>query len=145
MTRQEEYIVELAGLLHRAGPPVADAEIMAAFRRIEEQERGQQSPYRRIQTLLTVGYLAADSRCLDAAQAIVTCVLENYSQEIRREGLAACIPLPDDAHMRKAFRRPVRTRSPEWVRQGHVHVTDGVSLTDRIRALHGILMGEVMG
>lgn len=46
------------------------------------------------------------------------------------------VPLPSDKEMRKVLSRKAVTDSPLWEAQGHKHLTDGMSLPERIYAVH---------
>lgn len=60
----------------------------------------------------------------------------DWRTEILRDGLSANVDVPDNDKMRKILSRPSQTKSGLWERQGHRHQTDGLSLLERIYAVH---------
>ena len=60
----------------------------------------------------------------------------DWREEILRDGLSANADIPDDRKMRKVLSRPSLTSSRLWEAQGHEHWTDGLSLLERIYAVH---------
>ena len=60
----------------------------------------------------------------------------DWREEILSRGLFDNVSVPDDEKMRKVLSRTSRTDSPLWEAQGHEHRTDGMSLPERIHAVH---------
>ena len=60
----------------------------------------------------------------------------DWRREILRDGLFSNALIPDDDKMRKILSKPSQTHSKLWEEQGHEHRTDGLSLLERIRAVH---------
>ena len=54
----------------------------------------------------------------------------------RSAAIRDMVPLPSDKEMRKVLSRPSRTNSQLWEAQGHRHQADGMSLLERIYAVH---------
>ena len=69
-----------------------------------------------------------------------------FSQLLKWKNRSAAIrdmvPLPDDRKMRKVLSRPSRTNSGLWETQGHEHKTDGLSLLERVYAVHEQITGK---
>ena len=68
-------------------------------------------------------------------------ILAAWGEAIARDGLEANIEIPDDLQMRKILSRRIRFESRrEWEKQGHTHRTDGLSLLERIYAVHEVVL-----
>ena len=63
-------------------------------------------------------------------------ILAEWGRDIARDGLEANVVFPDDRKMRNALSRPSMTSSGLWEEQGHKHQHDGLSLLERIYAVH---------
>ena len=60
----------------------------------------------------------------------------DWRREILRDGLFANASIPDDVQMSAMLSRPSWTDSKLWEAQGHEHQTDGLSLLERVYAVH---------
>ena len=64
-------------------------------------------------------------------------ILAAWGKAIARDGLEANVEIPDDKRMQKILSQQIRfEKRAEWEKQGHTHRTDGLSLLERIYAIH---------
>lgn len=94
------------------------------------------TPYFRAQVCYVLIYQSEINGYPMVNHAAPTEILAAWGKDIARDGLEANVVFPDDRKMRKVLSRPSRTGSRLWEEQGHKHQYDGLSLLERIYAIH---------
>lgn len=94
------------------------------------------TPYFRAQACYVLIYRSEINGYPMVNHAVPTEILAAWGKDIARDGLEANVIFPDDRKMRNALSRPSMTSSGLWEEQGHKHQHDGLSLLERIYAVH---------
>lgn len=100
------------------------------------ESRSLFTPYFRAQICYALIFRSEINGYPMADHAVPAEILAAWGRDIARDGLEANVIFPNDRKMRKALSRPSRTSSRLWEEQGHRHQSDGMSLLERIYAVH---------
>ena len=116
-------------------------EILASLRNggslceeVEKLKADNMTNYTKAQVMYTL--IVWQLQAADMSTKLAFGFLLDWREEILLHGLFNNASVPDDNKMRKVLSRPSQTSSQLWETQGHEHQTDGMSLLERIYAVH---------